>query len=116
LSQKACVAIVRFCRNLSDIELRLESRIGFGIVRRLALLKPFVELAGVSVDRRSLLVLVATDGKAFGLLPALYGANFPAEVDSNLFPRNEFLVVEARRGGPIWIERCSVSRHERPTT
>src|SRR5215469_4348844 len=57
-------------------------------------------------------MLVATDGKAFGLLPALYGPNLPAEVDGNLLPGNEFPVVEARACGRVRIERCSVSRHE----
>jgi len=94
---------------VGNVGLGLESRVGFRVVRGLALFEPFVELAGVGVNRGSLLVPVAANGKAFGLFPALCSANFAAEVNGNLFPRNEFLVAKAR---PFEVDRGSASRHE----
>jgi hypothetical protein len=47
------------------------------------------------------------DGKSFGFLPSLYGADFPVQIVSNLFPGIEFPVIRARE-----MERVSASRHE----
>jgi hypothetical protein len=65
-----------------------ERRVGFGIVHRLALLKPLIQLAGVGVDGGFFLMLVAPDRKPFGSLPALDGASFASEMCGNLFPGN----------------------------
>src|SRR5205807_7527823 len=45
--------------------------VGFGIVCRLAPLKPLIQFAGVRVDGRFLLMFVAPDGKPVALLPTL---------------------------------------------
>src|SRR5260370_31066675 len=48
------------------------------------------------------------DRKPFGRLPALHGADFPAEMGGNLFPRNQFLF---RKGRPFGTWRNSVFQH-----
>jgi hypothetical protein len=67
-------------------------RVGLGIINGLALLEPSIQFTGVGVYRGFFLVLVTMDGKAFGSLPALYGADFSAEMRGYLFPGSQFLV------------------------
>jgi len=70
------VAVAGVHRNVDDVGLFDEIRVGFGVVLGLALLAPIVEFAGVSLNRGLFLMLVTMDRKVFGFLPALYGADF----------------------------------------
>jgi hypothetical protein len=76
-----------------------EFGVGFGIVQRLAPFEPFVQVIGVGVDSRTFLVFMAPNRQPFGLLPALDGASFAAQMAGNLFSFQEtsFLPV---RGEP----------------
>jgi hypothetical protein len=69
-----------------------ERSVGFGVVHRLALLKPLIEFVGEGVDSGFFLMLVAMDRKDFRSLPALHGAHFAAKIRGNLFPGNQFPV------------------------
>src|SRR5215467_971701 len=97
---------------LGNVGVWHEGGVGYRVVLRLAILAPLVQFAGVGVNRGLFLVLVTMNGKVFGFLPALYGADFAVEIVGNLFPGIEFFTVKARPFEPFGIDRCSTSRHE----
>jgi hypothetical protein len=77
-----------------DFWLRNEGSIRVGVVLGLTLAKPFVQLAGIRVDCGFFQMLMAMDGKPFGIFPALDGAHFPAEIGGDFFPGNQLFVRE----------------------